>query len=334
MGGDVPSSKADSLRRLADYTGTWLRRNMQPLKLIEIPDFEEWVAHTHYPGWRVEELRTVYNELLTMIKPCSQRKVVMIKAFQKIERYNKLKEPRGIYSRSDFFKVFCGPIFKAIESKLYSIGTSHHGTTSYDLRDGIHSETFVKHIPVSERAEHVLKKLKGPGRSYMATDYTAYEKHFTKELMETIEFQLYRFMVSRLPLASLMMEEIIGVLGGMNVIHFRDFVVRMRAARMSGEMNTSLGNGFANMIVYFFLHHEKGNRLVDGVFEGDDGLGCYVGTSLTKEDYEDLGLTCKIILIDNVSEASFCGLIFDEECLVSITDPIKALLNVGWSNYF
>lgn len=329
VGGDVPEPDPVIMKEFGRYVERWLIDHIVPLGLEDLFTFEQWLDTSHYTFARKEQLREAKLELDTISEPDKDKYVKVIQAFQKIERYTKYKDPRGIYSRSDMFKCYCGPLFKSIERKIYEIKTS-----TRDAVDENGSYTFVKHIPVSERAAHVVDKLRGNGRKYMATDYTAYEKHFTKELMEICEFKMYRHMLRNLPEEGLIMEHIINVLCGKNKIRFRDFIVYVSACRMSGEMNTSLGNGFANLMAYHFIHHRLGNTQVDGVFEGDDGLGCYDGVSPTEQDYLNLGLTCKILLVEKVSEASFCGLIFDEQCMISITDPIKALLNLGWSNYY
>lgn len=277
------------------------------------------------------ELRAAYEETLQWIEPLKRGDTRRVDAFVKDETYDKYKEGRGIYSRSDYFKVIAGPMFKAVEEILYSLKTNTT-SVSWDEECICHSETFVKHIPVLNRAAHILNKLKGPGRKYMITDYTAYEKHFTKKIMNMIEFKLYRFLFRNCPLQSILLNKILEVLVSKNKIYFRDFVYHMEAGRMSGEMNTSLGNGFANFMIFQFVHHQLGNTQVDGVFEGDDGAGCYVGTDPTTEMYAELGFTCKIELITEVCEASFCGLIYDEVDQVSIANPIKILLNLGWSN--
>ena len=40
-----------------------------------------------------------------------------------------------------------------------------------------------------------MKKLYIPGGKYVATDYTAFENHFTARLMHAVEFVLYTYML-------------------------------------------------------------------------------------------------------------------------------------------
>lgn len=53
---------------------------------------------------------------------------------------------------------------------------------------------FIKKIPVEERATYVLDRLFESGAIYYSSDYTSFETHFTAELMDAVEFELYRFM--------------------------------------------------------------------------------------------------------------------------------------------
>jgi hypothetical protein len=117
----------------------------------------------------------------------------------------------------------------------------------------------------------------------------------------------------------------------MNDCVFKVLKAKIPAGRMSGEMNTSLGNGFANLMLFLFLSKENGNEVVDCLVEGDDLVGGFEGRAPTAMQYASLGFTIKIKIIERLSDASFCGLVFDEEDLVSIADPIKILLNIGWT---
>lgn len=117
----------------------------------------------------------------------------------------------------------------------------------------------------------------------------------------------------------------------MNYVRFKHFTVSIPASRMSGEMDTSVGNGLMNLLLYLFICHENKCTNVDALVEGDDLIGTFSGPPPTAEAYASLGFNIKIQLYDNANEASFCGLIFDPSDLVSICDPHKVLLNVGWT---
>jgi hypothetical protein len=102
---------------------------------------------------------------------------------------------------------------------------------------------------------------------------------------------------------------------------------------MSGEMNTSLGNGFVNLMLFIFIMEEMGNTEFNCAVEGDDLVASFEGEYPTAKMYSDLGFTIKIEPKTKLSDAAFCGLIFDNDELISITDPIKVMLNLPWSNH-
>lgn len=95
-------------------------------------------------------------------------------------------------------------------------------------------------------------------------------------------------------------------------------------------MNTSLSNGFANFMLFKFMTRNSGYS--ECVIEGDDCLGVVAGYLPTQDDYAKLGFRIKIETPACLSVASFCGMIFDERDLQFIKDPIKILLNQGWSS--
>jgi len=97
---------------------------------------------------------------------------------------------------------------------------------------------------------------------------------------------------------------------------------------MSGEMNTSLSNGFANYMMFLFV--TRNSEFSDCVIEGDDCLGVVKGRLPTKEDYEKMGFRIKLEKHDDLSTASFCGLLFDPFDRQLIKEPTKVLLNLGW----
>ncbi len=55
-------------------------------------------------------------------------------------------------------------------------------------------DPFIKKIPVPERGKYIYSMLYEPGAKYYASDYTAFETHFTADLMDAVEFELYRYM--------------------------------------------------------------------------------------------------------------------------------------------
>lgn len=235
-----------------------------------------------------------------------------VNSFVKLESYDQYKYARWINSRGDRFKAWAGPLFKSIEMVVYQ------------------DRHFIKHVPIPDRPELVKGLIKGSLR-YFNTDFTAFEKHFVEEIQENIEFVLYdELLKSKISGADL--RYLHKVLTGENHLKMRlGAIANLKARRMSGEMCTSLGNGFTNLMLALFIASKK-NGHIDGFVEGDDGIfAC--DFEMTKEDYVQLGFEIKIIELASPCEASFCGMVFSESGEI-IKSPLRVLESFGWTHSF
>jgi hypothetical protein len=98
---------------------------------------------------------------------------------------------------------------------------------------------------------------------------------------------------------------------------------------MSGEMNTSLGNGFSNLMFLLFGAQEYKISISGVIVEGDDGL-MGLNKDIPEQYFKDMGLNVKMKTVDNLEEASFCGLIFDPVEQINIRDPRSPLCTTLW----
>lgn len=290
----------------------FVNKNFSPIESDADTSVKTWLSGTAYPEWRRKQLLNVaelnsHTEHMRFLKSNLENK-----CFMKDEGYEKFKHCRGIYSRVDNFKVRVGPIFKLMENIVYK------------------HPSFIKHIPVDKRAAYIHEKLFEDGRKYIATDYTAFESHFTKELMIACEFVLYEHMVKNLEEGPEFLRLLRAGLLSTNRCRFSHFKIDIPQSRMSGEMNTSLGNGFTNFMVFIFLAKKLGNARYDCVIEGDDCLGYVDKNPPSSSDYQKMGFNIKIEIHDKLSNASFCGLIFNPEDYIAICNPHKVLCNTGW----
>lgn len=307
-----PQSNRRLMRKFKRFVAKWLKKNLTPLSPEVDTSVETWLESTSYSRARKEELLRKWNACCESGGIRSKRRYTQCKSFMKDEVYPTFKHPRAINARADEFKCFSGPIFKLIEKQLFQ------------------HPAFIKRVPVADRPQYIRDRVGRNGARYIATDYTSFEALFTKQLMESCEFQLYQYMTQHL-VESFWFRVIADILGGSNTCIFKEFVVYLKATRMSGEMCTSLGNGFSNLMFMLFVCFVKGCRNVVGVVEGDDGLFSMTGTPPTEEDFKELGLIIKAVVHDNLETASFCGLIFDPDDLVNISDPFKVLATFGWT---
>jgi hypothetical protein len=274
---------------------------------------DEWLAGCSYELWRKQQLAETNDDLIAKGGINADPDWVKLKCFMKMETYPSYKWPRGINARDDHFKVFCGPWFKAIEKQLFAM------------------PYFIKKIPVADRPRHIMETLERYAGVYLATDYTAFESLFTPELMHACELELYRYMTSEMQGGETWYRIIERVLTGRNVCRYKDFTVEVDGTRMSGEMCTSLGNSYTNLMVMLYILELHGTRDADCYVEGDDGLARVDHDFPDDQAFKDLGLLVKSERHSQLSEASFCGLIFDPDELINVTDPREVLVNFGWT---
>lgn len=309
----VPTPDQVVISRFMAFVRRWLAANLTPLACDVDVSFGTWLHKTKYTDARKRVLARKYSKIFDEWGVENQ-KVFNVKSFIKDEPYPEYKHARPINSRSDEFKCLIGPWFKPIEKALFSL------------------DWFIKKVPIHKRPEFIIKSIKREGSFYVATDYTAYESHFTAQMMKACEFQLYEYMTQHVPDRAKFLHYLENVLAGMNVCEFKWFTLKCVATRMSGEMNTSLGNGFSNLMAMLFLCEESGATNVAGVVEGDDGLFSMTGDHPTTEDFKKLGFTIKMEIHKELETASFCGMVFDVNDVQNVTDPIDVLLDFGWTN--
>lgn len=307
---EMPKMDRNKLARFRCFVQKWVKGNLVPLSPDVDVSFETWIKIRNYPEWRKEELRQKYSKCENFRDP----KHWKCKSFPKDECYPSYKPERGINSRSDEFKCHVGPWFAAIEEEVYK------------------HESFIKHVPVRDRPKYIMEMLYGHDVEYIATDYSTFEAMFIKELMEACEFELYDYMLSRVPGSREVLEDLRAAMLGENVCEYKLMTVLLEATRMSGEMCTSLGNGFTNLMLMLFLCSERGCTDVRGVVEGDDGLFTVNGTRPTVEDFASMGAVIKLETHRQISTASFCGIVFDEQEKINLTDVCEVIAQFGWTS--
>jgi len=292
--------------------------------------FESWLEATTYSRKKKIQL-TAINRAYACGRKVFDANTLIVKCFIKNEAYPTYKYPRAILARTDDFKVLMGPVFKVIENHLFSMKSE----SGYNY--------FIKKIPVPKRAAYILDVLGlevGYSdlntkdqylRRYVVTDYSSFESSFTKDIMEACEFQFYKKCLIDLPDGRGYLD-MMGHLMKINRCFFNEWKFTIRARRMSGEMNTSLGNGFSNLMLTKFVLSSIGARDVRLLVEGDDCIVTYIGPMFTPELVNSLGFKLKFVFIRSPNYASFCGQIFDLAHLVVVCDPIKVILNFAWTN--
>lgn len=294
-------------RRLKRFVIRFLKKEFKDQQFSHEEDFnfEDWITEcANYTVKRKDMLRELNKT------PFDKKKDRNVKGFTKNEPYPNYKHFRGIHSRSDRYKCAVGPFFKKFDQKIFN------------------SKFFIKKVPVCDRPTWLMDKFSHKPNVF-CTDFTSFEATFVRDLM-VIEHQVYSWFLEFNPNKNYIMD-LIKILREKNMIRFDDFLYEIQARRMSGEMNTSGGNGIMNLLLTMFLMEEAGNVHVEGAFEGDDGVVWYDRRAPAATDYSDLGGKIKIEIPPTFSEASFCGMIFDVEALDNVTDPVSVLMSFGYT---
>lgn len=212
---------------------------------------------------------------------------------------------------------------------------------------------FIKVVPVKERARAIFDKLFCEGACYHAADYTSFESHFVDDKMR-LSHDFYRYMTSQIfeknsvkslftfellcgsldmSLLQKFLDEIIANYRICEMRNFGSLEIFMR--RMSGEMDTSLSNTYTNFVMVQYMAYDSLGYFeeVPTFVEGDDSITRYPsGVDPTEDDYAALGWIIKMDVHEDLCTASFCGLVFDEVDLITVTSPMDVLAKFGWSN--
>jgi hypothetical protein len=275
--------------------------------LDHVPTCEEWLAGSPYPQHRRDELARA-DAMLCGAAP-NRKQRMRVTSFVKAESYATVKHARMINSRSDACKVYMGPAVHAMEEQVFAL--------PYFAKSFKKPGELVAHLQSAPKKAH-----------WYASDYTAFESHMTPAVLEAVECAVYKYLLSetRPDLAEFMKR----TLAGTNRCSTRSGVrYTVKGRRMSGDMQTSLGNSITNLCLALMVCHEAGDDDPFIIVEGDDAL---VGTNfpLDSQLWEKAGFTIKVEEVESATTAGFCGKIFGEAGQV-IRDPIRFLQTFGWS---
>lgn len=318
MGQILPIANRAFYRRLENTVRKWIKsRRIEPFSADIDRSFESWLERTNYDGKRKEELRKINEDIVDFKErdPRGALKFFKVKLFAKDETYVDWKHARGIYAREDVAKVYFGPYVKLMEDVIYA------------------QPEFIKHVPVRQRAKYIMDQLYVEGGHYIATDYSSFEATFIQKLMLSCEMVLYRHLLQCLPEGQEVIDIMTEVWTGKNIIQNKFLHVTVIASRMSGEMTTSLGNGFSNLML---MTHACRILKVEcrGVVEGDDGLFVFMPGSRYPDAamFSRFGCIIKLDVYERISDASFCGQLFDPIDQEIITDPMEVIARIAWLN--
>jgi hypothetical protein len=308
IGRDKPRVVID--RRHIRHLTRMICRDVFDLSSYSPMSFDEWLDNTHYTRSRKQNLRKLAATF--DYEDTSLLKRAKTKSFIKKEFYPTYKNARMICSRDDTAKIITGPIFKAIENVIFK------------------NPSFIKKVPVKERAAYVVDHLGDTTDCKLyVNDHTSFETH-AHSTMRDIECVVYAQMMRKTQI-----RDISRMLCGKQRISGRGWCASVNS-RMSGEMNTSLGNGIANLFSFLIVVALKYGysriRDVKCVIEGDDAIFCVPrDIEITTEDFAQLGFVVVLEEKQTLGECGFCSTYFSEDGQHAVVEPMKALGAIGWS---
>jgi hypothetical protein len=309
VGGVTPTTCEATVREFAEFNRRLLIKLFPQLDADTNIDVQDYINSLQFPDSRKEQLRQAVKNVEDKSKKMNP---LDVKSFIKEESYFEPKAFRTINSRIDEYKVRVGPWIHAVEKLVFKM------------------KWFIKTIPVCDRAAVVIERLEKVGRVYMSTDFTAYESSFRKHIMEAAEFQLFEHVTKKMPGAQDFMS-LYKQISLDNRLLFDAVVANIACKRMSGEMSTSIANGYTNLALVLFTAYKEGMNIDDLDFfvEGDDAIISCVN-KLPTTWFERLGFLCKMEVHNTVRTASFCGLIFSQPGHI-IRDPRPVIAKIGWA---
>lgn len=300
----VPKGDPLVLLKLKEFTQTYLRENFVPLPYMEPSKemFESWLDHCkHYNTQRKDKLRRCFRQLCSRDFKLRYNEYYG-ECFVKREFYPEPKCLRFINSRADIFKALMGPFIHTIEKQVYK------------------DKHFVKGIRIDKLPETLVQLKKWD--YILETDYTSFESSFSWEYMQSVELPFFKYFFKNNPFLMHIINTAYHDKGGERVqkMFSKEFDLRLTGCRLSGELWTSLSNGFANLMNMLFLCGQKKINC-QGFIEGDDGLFGMDKPALTKGDFANLGFTIKMEYVHQVQDTTFCGNTFSDQSLKLLVNP-------------
>jgi hypothetical protein len=328
----VPLANPAIYVSLTQFTRRFLRTNFVPPNhpelheflystwkpLEKITDYDkceiEWLNKCdHYTEQRKNQLYQAFKSCHHEGKFVYDRKIFKCKSFPKREIYPEPKKVRLINARSDKFKAIVGPVIKMIEEIVYKLP---------EFVKGDNPENLPNRLAEIEKYKYKIE-----------TDYTSFESCFVPQYTASVELQLFEFFLQNNPEILKIIKESYYQNGKprVNVMGNKDYVCRCIGSRMSGEMWTSLANGFSNYINIKYIMATKYPTVKYSFFvEGDDGIIGVDEKCLKKEDFTELGFNIKLTYHTELKFTSFCGNLFHPDVRQLVVNP-QNIVRLFWT---
>lgn len=271
----------------------------------EVHDFDSWLAGSNYTSEQKEFYRQLHDKQPYPIRELGKS---VCNSFVKDEKYLEWKAPRIINGRHKAVITEYSWMVLMLESVIYNL------------------PEFVKHIPVTERARHVDESFPAGGHVF-SSDFTSFECSITNSML-MLERLVALHVFDGSPYVR-SVYEYWTIMTRRNKMCFRCGIVATKCGcRMSGDRTTSVGTCIIMLCIFKYLFESQGISY-KLIIEGDDVVGwCSARPDIGP--LTDLGFIIKMEYLNEVSEASFCGLVYDDKLHI-VPNAIKVMLNGGWA---
>jgi len=253
-------------------------------------------------------------------------KEARLKTFVKFEKVLK-DPPRVIQPRSPQYNICIGRFIKPLEHKLYR---AINRVASWKFNDNL--PVVMKGYDIVDVANFIVGKwnsLENPVA--IGLDASRFDQHVSEPMLRAEHLLYYRVFKDRTLFKALCAQ-----VHNVGYAYLDDGAVKYEVlgCRMSGDMNTALGNCTLMCAMVFGLFRECGITNARLINNGDD---CVVFiekrhqqlfVSQVTKYFDDLGFVMKVEQpVDVVERVSFCQMnpVFDGECWRMCRNPLSAI---------
>jgi hypothetical protein len=208
-------------------------------------------------------------------------KDAQVRCFVKADKLDSIEEserkPRAIQGRSPRFNLEIARYLKPIEHKLMGWKGPRRGV--------VRSRVFAKGLNSRQRASLIVQKCSSFRKPVVfCVDASAFDASVTKGHL-TLCHSLYMSMIGDSLFRSLLSKQLVNV---GSTINGHKYIIR--GNRMSGDVDTGIGNSLLNILVFTSAMRVLGVRKWDFLCDGDDALVFVEEGDLVSDD---LSRVCK-----------------------------------------
>jgi hypothetical protein len=290
-----------------------LQKHIKPLD--RVTDFDIWLDKVDQPVHWKKSVQEAYDQL-----SASEMDDFWHKMHGKREPYFLFKYMRGINGLSFQCRARFGPATTDIEESLVD-----QLRFAIDLDDG--SGWMPHFLKGCNNEEKIAYMSQLPDVPCVQTDFSSFEGSFDKNMIRICETQLFIHMLKHTDQNGLIAD----FLKATSKAHVKNPHLTYVGPpfRMSGDMWTSIFNGFANLMLMKFVAAEMKWEKLQGFVEGDDGLFLIGGDLPPDSLFQKLGFKLKLEKYERPCEAGFCHLHWAGER--AVVDPRTSLLKCVWT---